>query len=244
MKKLKVLIVDDEAPARRKRVRQFSEIENAEIVGEAKDGAEALEMIATKAPDLVMLDIQMPGMTGFDVIRLLEEPRPGIIFVTAYDEYAIKAFEVAATDYLLNPVSNQRLNQAIEKVTSNPSHPDEVLDVLEQPTYAKRLAARHLKRIKLVQVTDINYITSEHRMVYIVDKNGNRFWTNETLDQLTRRLDPDQFFRIHRSSILNLASQFEIEPWDDGRLKVHFADDTFLTVAREPATALKKLLEF
>ncbi|HIG41564.1 MAG: response regulator [bacterium] len=246
--KLKLLIVDDEAPAGKKIARQLSNHSQVEIIGEARDGVEALQLIDEKKPDVVLLDIQMPGMTGFDVVRLMQAPRPQVIFVTAYDEYATRAFEVAAIDYLLKPVSDARLIQSLDRVreSASDSAPDAsaVLDVLEQPSYAKRLAVRHLKRVRLVQTSDINYITSEHRVVYVYDRLGNKHWTNETLDQLSRRLDPQQFCRVHRSSIVNLSASFEIEPWDDGRLKLHFPDDTILTVAREPAIALRKVLGF
>ena len=242
--KLKLLIVDDEAPARKKLARQLLQHPSVQVIGEARDGVEALTLVDELKPDVVMLDIQMPGMTGFDVIRLMDRPQPKVIFVTAYDEYATRAFDVAAIDYLLKPVSDARLNLAIKRIREADPDAATVLDVLEHPGYAKRLAVRHLKRVKLVQVLDINYITSEHRVVYVFDKSGNKHWTNETLDQLSRRLDPEQFFRIHRSSIINLAASFEMEPWEDGRLKVHFDDDTMLMVAREPAIELRKLLGF
>ncbi len=244
MNKLRLVIVDDEAPARRKLTRQLAGSAVVEIIGEAKDGVEALLLIEDKKPDLVMLDIQMPGMSGFDVVRLMQEPHPQIIFVTAYDQYAIKAFEIAAVDYLLKPVSDSRLSQALDRVRTTRQNPTAILDVLQQAEFAKRLAVRYLDRVKLVQVADISYVTTEHRVVYVVDKSGTRSWTNETLDQLMGRLNPDQFFRIHRSSIINLAASFEMEPWDDGRLRIHFPDGNELIAAREPASTLRKLLNF
>ena len=244
MKRYRVLIVDDEAPARRKLARQLSRFDGVELVGEAEDGIRALQLIEEKKPELVMLDIQMPGMTGFDVVRLMQAPRPKVIFVTAYDEYAVRAFEVAAMDYLLKPVSDDRLKEAFTRVQQIPADPTAILDVLEQPTYTKRLAVRHLKRVKLINVEDIGYITSELRVVYIYDQTGSKHWTHETLDQLQKRLDPEHFFRIHRSSIINLSATFEIEPWEDGRLKIHFPDETVLTAARTPAGLLRKILNF
>jgi DNA-binding LytR/AlgR family response regulator len=200
--------------------------------------------IEEKKLDLVMLDIQMPGMTGYDVLRLLRPPEPEIIFVTVFDEYAIKAFEVSATDYLLKPVSDERLLEAITKASSRAGKTAQILDALEPQVLASRIAVRYLNRVKLLAVDDISYITSEHRVVYIVDRKGDKHWTNETLDQLMKRLDPEMFFRIHRSSILNLSAPFEIEPWEDGRLKVHLPDQNTLTVARDPAATLRQLLHF
>ncbi|MBT4522203.1 MAG: response regulator transcription factor [Halieaceae bacterium] len=244
MSKLRVLIVDDEAPARRKLRRQLSEIANIEVIGEAKDGQQALSEIEQKRPDLILLDIQMPGMTGFDVLRLLEPPPPDVIFVTAFDKYAIKAFEVSATDYLLKPVSDERLSEAVGRASAKVGKTTQLLDALEPQGVATRIAVRYLKRVKLLAVTDISYITSEHRVVYVVDRRGQKHWTNESLDQLMKRLDPNMFFRIHRSSILNLSAPFEIEPWEDGRLKIHLPDQTTLTVARDPATTLRQKLNF
>jgi two-component system LytT family response regulator len=249
MSKLKLLIVDDEEPARKKLNRQLTGNSQVEIIGEARDGPEALRLIEEQKPDVVMLDIQMPGMNGFDVVRLMQEPHPQVIFVTAYDEHAIKAFEVAAADYLLKPVSDSRLLQALDKVKLDMANQvkhkaTEILDVLEPVEFAQRLAVRRLNRVKLIQVSDICYVTSEHRVVYVVDNSGEKNWTNETLDQLMRRLDPDQFFRIHRSSIINLSVSFEIEPWEDGRLKILFPDGVELVAAREPALALRKALGF
>jgi len=242
---LKVLVIDDEAPARRKLLRYLSEDRRFLIAGEASNGPDAVEKIQALKPDLLLLDVQMPGMNGFDVLNMLEDPIPAVIFTTAYDKYAVDAFEVSAVDYLLKPISKQRLIEALDKTIAKPDVDlRSMLAQLVQPEYLRQLPVRHLKRVRLLDVTRIAYITSEHRVVHIYDEDGNSFWTGETLEQLNRRLDPNQFFRIHRSSIINLSANFEIEPWDDGRLKIHFANDQSLTVARDPATRLRELLSF
>jgi|TARA_Y100000310_G_scaffold35292_1_gene33365 DNA-binding LytR/AlgR family response regulator len=241
---MKVLVVDDEAPARRQLIRYLSSDDRFQVVGQAADGPDAVLQIQELKPDLLLLDIQMPAMSGFDVLRIVEPPYPAVIFATAYDQYAVQAFEVSAVDYLLKPISESRLKIALDRaVEGQGGDVKNLLDRLQQPGYITRLAVRHLKRVKLLQVEDIAYINSQHRVVHVFDKQQNRYWTNETLDQLMRRLDPEFFFRIHRSSVINLSADFELEPWDDGRLKVHFPGVT-LTVARDPATRLRKRLQF
>ena len=245
---LSVLIVDDERPARdrlRKLVEQRADLS---LLGEAADGPSAVEQIEALHPDLVFLDVQMPAMDGFDVLRQLPaDALPDIVFVTAFDRYAVKAFEVSAVDYLLKPVSDQRFAQALERVSQGREAQRAALgDVLDaaRSGYVRQLPVRFLKRVILLNVKDISHIISEHRVVNVYSRDGKRYWTNETLDHLQQRLDPDQFFRSHRSSILNLAAEFELEMWEDGRLKVHFGSGESLTIARDPAREIRSRLGF
>jgi DNA-binding LytR/AlgR family response regulator len=192
----------------------------------------------------------MPVMNGFDVLRLLEPERmPAVVFVTAHDEYAIAAFEVSAVDYLLKPFHDDRLREAIDKAVVRIAGPwsstiQEVLGNLPRAEYVRRLPVHARKRIRLLDVDRISHIISEDRIIRIYDDEGRRYWTNETLDQLQRRLDPEQFFRIHRSSLVNLRSEFEIEPWEDGRLRLHLKGDKTLTVARERAKLFREQVGF
>lgn len=240
------LIIDDEVAARTRLRQILAGDDRLQLLGEAKDGVEAVEKIEALRPQLIFLDIQMPGMGGFDVLRQLpKELMPAVIFVTAFDQYAIRAFEVSAIDYLLKPYSEERLNQALSRVINSLqlSSNDNVNKLLEQLPAEKtfrHLPVRAQKRIKLLNTDDICRIVSEHRLITIYDRDGNRYWTNETLDQLEKRLDSAVFFRIHRSSIINIQAGIELETWDDGRLKVHFADGEILVAAREPAKQLKQ----
>lgn len=237
---VKALIVDDEAPARARLAQALEHETRVEVVGFAENGAQAVEAIESLHPDLVFLDVQMPELTGFDVLRLIDEhDRPAVVFVTAYDEYAVKAFDAAAVDYLLKPFSDQRLRQAIDRVLANVGAPSTIPDPVR---YVERLPVRFLKRVRLLDVGDITHLVSEHRVINVYTRAGERFWTPETLDSLERRLDPDRFFRIHRSSLLNLDASIEIEPFEDGRLRVHLPNDVALTVARGPAKKLKAQL--
>jgi two-component system LytT family response regulator len=214
---------------------------------------------------LFLLDIQMPGMTGFDVLRLLDGPSPAVIFTTAYDHYAVQAFEVSAIDYLLKPIAQARLTQALDKVillgekkepTDWNDKIETVLDKLVHPEYAKRLAVKHLERVHLLDCQQIRYIVSEHRLVTIYAQDGQKYWTNENLSQLAGRLDPDKFMRIHRSAIIFLEANFEVESFNSGRLKLHFlagnndgsaqgnSEDQTLVVSRENVAGLRVRLGF
>ena len=247
---ISTLIVDDELAARQSLRRGLEADSRIDVVGEAEDGPSAVALIEEKKPQLVLLDIQMPVMSGFDVLRVLEpESIPAVIFVTAHDEYAIAAFEVAAVDYLLKPFGEDRLREAIDKVVVRiagpwPSTIQEVLGSLSSAEYVRQLPVHARKRIRLLDVDSISHIVSEDRIIRVYDEEGQRYWTNETLDQLQSRLDPEQFFRIHRSSLVNLRGEFEIEPWEDGRLRLHLKGGKTLTVARERAKLLRQRIGF
>jgi DNA-binding LytR/AlgR family response regulator len=248
--RISTLIVDDERAARKSLRRGLEGDARIDVVGEAEDGPSAVALIEEKKPQLVLLDIQMPVMSGFDVLRVLEaESTPAVIFVTAYDEYAIAAFEVAAVDYLLKPFGEDRLRQAVDKVVARIAGPwsatiQELLGNLSSAEYVRQLPVHARKRIGFLDVDLISHVVSEDRIISIYDQEGHRYWTNETLDQLERRLDPEQFFRIHRSSLINLKGEFEIEPWEDGRLRVHLKGDKTLTVARKRAKLLRERTGF
>ena len=186
MTPITTLIVDDEEIARQKMARYLGQDNRVHVIGEADDGPSALTLIEQHRPQLLMLDIQMPSMTGGEVLRLLpKDYKPAIIFVTAYDNYALKAFEVSAVDYLLKPYGEQRLHEALDKVTQHHDDDDgkiqELLDHIETPEYVRYLPVHHLKRVRLLSVDDISHIVSEHRLVNVYDKSGGRYWTNETL---------------------------------------------------------------
>jgi DNA-binding LytR/AlgR family response regulator len=248
--RISTLIVDDERAARKSLRRGLEADARIDVVGEAEDGPSAVALIEEKRPQLVLLDIQMPVMSGFDVLRVLQpECTPAVIFVTAYDEYAIAAFEVAAVDYLLKPFGEDRLRQAIDKVVARITGPwsstiQELLGNLSSVEYVRQLPVHARRRIRLLDVDLISHVVSENRVISVYDQEGHRYWTNETLDQLERRLDPEQFFRIHRSSLINLKSEFEIEPWEDGRLRLHLEGGKTLTVARKRAKLLRERTGF
>jgi two-component system LytT family response regulator len=245
---MRTLIVDDEAPARERLKRLLVDIKGVDLVGEAVDGAQAVEMIETLSPDLVLLDIQMPGLDGFGVIEALGAP-PAVIFVTAYDEYAIRAFEVNALDYLLKPFSQARLEKAIQRAQTALAEEQEfaarlgpLLESLAaQGQYLTRLAVRDRERIRVLDANEIDWIglEDEQAMVHVGDE---AYPIRRTLTELASRLDPTTFFRAHRSAIVNLDRVHEIIPWFKGSHKLRLTTGAEVDLSRAQARTLRKIL--
>jgi DNA-binding LytR/AlgR family response regulator len=247
---LTVLIVDDETPARERLKGFLAQNEAIELIGEAEDGIQAVEMIEEKRPDLVFLDIQMPRLDGFGVIKMLQEP-PLLIFVTAYDEYAIQAFEANALDYLLKPFTRIRLDRAVdkasrqlEKKTDFNKHLDGLLKTLtEQKHFLDRIAVKTQSRILVIDVGDIDTLNSDSGQVAISSGDKN-YLTNYTLNELENRLDPEKFFRAHRSAIVNLTKIREIIPWFAGSYKIKLTTGAEVELSRIQAAELKKIIKW
>ncbi len=243
-----VLIVDDEQLARQRLAKLLETMDDVSVVGEARNGMEAVEKISELAPDVVLLDIQMPGMNGFEVIDALETP-PLIVFATAYDEYAIKAFEVNSIDYLLKPVSRERLEEAIGRaralLTDSPGlgREREKLQTFTRSRRIERLPAAHGKRIVLLDLDDVIWLASEDGLTFAHTSEA-RFLVNMTMAELEERLDERSFFRIHRSTIVNLGHVRELVPWFSGKYQVIMDDpaSTELTLSRSRAKALREIL--
>jgi DNA-binding LytR/AlgR family response regulator len=226
---IRTVVVDDEKLAR-DRVKSFlRKISDVELVGEAEDTGAAIELLEKEQPDLVVLDIQMPGGDGFGVIRALKEP-PHVIFATAYDEYAIKAFEVEALDYLLKPFSQARLIDAVERVRrkldDGQARPDtEAIERVAQPhrAYATQIPVHTARKILVMPVEEILWFAVESRLVY-AHVDGRAYMTNFTLRELEDRLDPEVFFRAHKSRLVNLRQVKEILRWFGGRFRLVMKD--------------------
>lgn len=216
---LRVLIADDEPLARQRLEDMLERQEHVEIVGMAEDGTRAVEMIRQLTPDLVFLDVQMPGCTGMEVVRRVGvDQMPPVIFVTAYDHYAIKAFDVAALDYLLKPFDDERFEQAFERALETiqlrgVSDLHERLSALLSDTlpetrpadkkYLERLAVEMRGQVRVVPVDTIDFITASGSYAEL-HVGGDTFVIRERMQTLEERLDPDAFFRIHRSTIVRL----------------------------------------
>jgi len=245
---MQTLIVDDEAPARERLKRLLIGVEGIELVGEAEDGVRAVEMIETLSPDLVLLDIQMPGLDGFGVIQALENPPP-IVFVTAYDEYAIRAFEVNALDYLLKPFSRARLEQAIQRAQAalleEQGFAARLRPLLEslaaQGRHLTRLAVRDRDRIRVLDASEVDWIGLEAERV-VVHVGDEVYPIRRTLAELASRLDPTTFFRAHRSAIVNLNRVQEIIPWFKGSHKLRLASGAEVDLSRAQARTLRRIL--
>ncbi len=245
---MRTLIVDDEPPARERLRRMLKDIETVEIVGEAEDGVQAVEMIEREKPDLVLLDIQIPGLDGFGVIEALADPPP-VIFVTAYDEYAIRAFEINALDYLLKPFSRERLEKAVRRAqeaqVEEQSFAARLGPLLEslaaQGRYLTRLAVRDRDRIRVLDVGEVDWIGVEGEQV-MVHAGDRAYPIRRTLAELEARLDPARFFRAHRSAIVNLSRVKEVIPWFKGSHKLRLTTGAEVDLSRAQARVLREIL--
>ena len=245
---ISVLVVDDEERARARIRELLDEVGGVEIAGEARNGIEAVEKIGELDPDVVILDIQMPGMNGFEVLEALSD-MPLVIFATAYDEYAIKAFEVDSIDYLLKPVSRERLSEAVERAKSLLDRRPELDDTLARLSglvrsrEIDRLPAMKGKKIVLLNLDDIVWIGTSDELIF-AHTGEDKYLVNSTMADLERRLKPGVFFRSHRSSIVNLNHVREIVPWFGGKYKIVMDDSagTEVTLSRARARQLREIL--
>ena len=247
MAKKRVLIVDDEPLARESLALALSKFEDVIIQGECSDGFEAVKTIQKARPDIVFLDIQMPKLDGFDVLELLEENPPYIVFVTAYDEYALKAFESYALDYILKPVRPERLQKTFDKI--NQRLPDAtpqpmgelVADHLGQNTPLARILVRDRANVFIIDVGDIIFVEAQDDYVSIQTRERS-FLKKETLARLEKLLDNRQFVRIHRSYILNINHLSKIEPYTkDSRIAI-LRNGKTLPMSRSGYSRITRLL--
>jgi two-component system LytT family response regulator len=239
---IRALIVDDEQPARDRLGRMLAEIPDVEIVGEAGDGERAMEEIARLKPDLVLLDIQMPGCTGMEVAASLPSPRPHIVFCTAFDQYAVDAFELSAVDYLLKPVSRARLGQALDRVRRGQKSDA----AIEKAAYAaappSRFLARRGSAYRVVPARDVLCFLSEDGITKL-HAADQQYWMSPTLNDLEERLDPKRFFRVSRGVIVNLDAVRELAPTAGGHGEVTLKDGSRHEVSRRRFKDLTERLE-
>jgi len=244
----KTLIIDDEKPARdiiRTFLKDFPEVE---VTAECSDGFSGLKAIQDHNPDLVFLDIQMPKLTGFEVLELVENP-PLIIFSTAYDQYAIKAFEMNATDYILKPYSRERFTQAVRKALANlqggiAARPD-IQGILksadEKDDLLQRIAVKTRHKVHVIAVNEIIYLEAEGDYVMIHTGEGN-YLKEKTMKYFESHLDPGKFIRIHRSYIVNAESIERIELYDKESYSVLLKNGTSLRASTTGYKLLKQVL--
>ncbi|HTA75707.1 MAG TPA: LytTR family DNA-binding domain-containing protein [bacterium] len=246
---IKVLIVDDEAPARSRLVRMLSSFSDLEVVGEAANGVEALQLVQSLKPDLLLLDIEMPELSGLEVAEALGGQGPTIVFVTAYSEHALRAFELSAMDYLVKPVSPERLSESVERIKKRKSAASfnqfqELMTHLEEGRAKRRMAVKCGSKYKVFDPAQISaVIAKDHYAVLIV--GGQELTADDSLDALAKRLDTRKFLRIHRSAMINLDYLKELEHEGDRKYLAVLDDPskTRLPVSRERLDELKKMLD-
>jgi two-component system, LytTR family, response regulator len=257
--KITTLIVDDEPLARERLRRMLARETDIEIVGECVGGREAVKIIESERPRLVFLDVQMPEMSGFEVLQIISpELMPAaIVFVTAYDRYAIQAFEFHALDYLLKPFDEERLRAALERARAEIKKRrfaaaggetfDERIGALlgslkTNNKYAERFVLKSIGRIYFIRTEEVDWIEAAGNYVNLHVGRENHL-LRETMNNIENRLDPDRFLRIHRSAIVNIDFIKELSPLFNGDYKVVLNDDTELTLSRKYHDRLLRLFD-
>ena len=264
---LRALIVDDEELARRGLLRRLETLPNVEVIGQASNGFEAVEMIGELNPDLVFLDIQMPGMNGFDVIaKLQSDTLPLIVFTTAYDEYAVDAFKVHAIDYLLKPVEVDRLTDAVSRAVerlryeNSDTSKQALLDLMlsattksakeisstetsgvKESSWPEKLAIKDGSDITLIRVADIEWVDAAGDYM-CVHAHGNTHIMRITMRQLSEKLNPEVFLRVHRSTLVNANLISGAQALTNGEYTLSLTNGTKLKVSRSYRDVIKQFL--
>jgi two-component system LytT family response regulator len=264
--RVRVLVVDDEPLARMRIEDVLAHVEGAQVVGSAANGIEAVEQIRSLKPDLVFLDVQMPGKTGVEVVREIgPEAMPATIFVTAFDHFAVEAFDVAAVDYLVKPFDDERLEAAFERARSRLALEglgelrEKLLAVLQSPTpqaasepvnpqaskpsdpYLQRLAVESRGKVQSIPVDQIDYIVQSGPYAEL-HTNGRRHLIREAMQTLEDRLDPNKFMRVHRSMIVRLDLVEALHRGTGGDYEVQLRGGARVKVSRSRREALEKWL--
>jgi two-component system LytT family response regulator len=242
---LRIVVVDDEAPARAVLIEYLAQIPDCRVVADCRDGYEAVQMVSDLRPDLLILDIQMPKLDGFDVLELLDDP-PAIVFATAYEEHAVRAFELAAVDYLLKPFSAERLHRAVERareriLRGQPQNLDRLLEELQPVTGTERILVRQEGKVHVLPVDRLDYAESQDDYI-LLHSGGESLRKKQTLKRLTEQLDPARFVRVHRCFLVNLDRVDRLEPYSRESRVAILTDGTRIPVSRAGYGRLKETL--
>jgi two-component system LytT family response regulator len=250
---MRAYLVDDEPLALKRLSRLLAETGRVEIVGTSSDPVRAAQEVSERRPDVLFLDIEMPGLTGFELLATLDY-QPLVVFTTAYDRYALRAFEVNSIDYLLKPVEQEQLSRALGKLERilRGAEPRADLRVLvaeltrelekREGRYLDRLASRVGDRVEFVQASAVTHFYAKDKLTYAA-AGGRQYVVDQTVAELEQKLDPRRFIRIHRSTIVNADAIKELYHWFGGRMLVRLKDGkTELGVSRERVAELKAKL--
>lgn len=256
MNKLRIVIADDERPAREFLKVILRDFEDAEIVGEAENGAEAVELIKELKPDLALLDLQMPEVTGIEVVKLLRKNQmPLVAFVTAFDEYAVQAFEVGAVDYLLKPIEKARLRETLNRAHERLEEADwreqetekikNVTRIYEETTRTElleRIPVKKREEIYLVPVEEVASIIADGELLHITTNKNQKYTINFRLKDLETRLDEKQFVRLSRGALANLAMIERVSPMPGGTYSIALKNGQEIASSRLQSKILRSKL--
>lgn len=248
--KLKALIIEDEKPARDLVKKYLEHHEHIELAGEFDNGFSGLKAIQEHQPDVIFLDVQMPKLSGFEMIELLEE-KPQVIFTTAYDQYAIQAFEQNAVDYLLKPFSRERFDAAIKKLDGSGDSRERAKKQIESikkhleggDEILHRIVIKKAGKIHVISTGDITYFEAQDDYVMIYT-SSERFLKQQTMKYFEKHLDPETFVRVHRSYIINVRTIERIEPYEKTNYIIILKNGNKVPVSRSGMQELKKSLDF
>ncbi|MFZ2986590.1 LytR/AlgR family response regulator transcription factor, partial [Ideonella sp.] len=241
-------VICEDEPLARETLRDFIAARpELTLVGEAADGVQALKLIRALQPDIVFMDIQMPEMTGLEVVRQLPD-LPALIFTTAYDQHAVTAFELNAADYLLKPFSRERFDRAVQRVLDEAPLPREVAEQALEGAEAARLAmaaspltrllVRDRNQIFPISIGEIEYLKSDAKYTVIAAR-GSQYYVRIPLSELEPRLNPERFLRVHRNAIVNLDFVLSMKPDDQSQLEIFMRDGSRLLANREASKRLR-----
>ena len=244
---MRAFLVDDEALALKRLQRMLAPGKRVQIVGTSTDPVEAVPAILEAKPDLLFLDIEMPGMTGFEMLAHLQ-PQPWVVFTTAYDRYALEAFGVNSVDYLLKPIEAAQLDRALDKIErlrGNGASPDvtELIRRLAPPSYPDRVASKVGEKIEFVDLDQVTHFFASDKLTFAATPAKN-FAVDYSIQELEQKLDPGRFVRVHRATLVNVAHVQELHSWFAGGLMVRLKDPkhTELKVSRDRVRVLKERL--
>ncbi len=256
MNKLRVIVADDERPAREFLKRLLREFPNVKLIGEVENGADAVELIKKKKPDLALLDLQMPEVSGLEAVKLLRKTQmPLVAFVTAYDEYAVQAFELNAVDYLLKPVEKSRLHETLNRASERLEQTDwresesgriksasAAYEEATRPAYLDRIPVKLREEILLVPVADVASVVADGELLHLTTASNQKYTINFRLKDLETRLDERQFVRLSRSALVNLEMISSVSPLPGGTYLITLKNGQELSSSRIQSKILRSKL--
>jgi two-component system, LytTR family, response regulator len=245
---MRAFLVDDEALALKRLQRMLAATKRVQVVGLSTDPVEAVTAISEANPDILFLDIEMPGMTGFEMLAHLQ-PQPWVVFTTAYDRYALEAFGVNSVDYLLKPIEAAHLDRALDKIerlrasAATPPEMTELIRRLTPPSYPDRVASKVGEKIEFVDLGQVTHFFAADKLTFAATSAKN-YAVDYTIQELEEKLDPGRFVRVHRATLVNVSHVQELHSWFAGGMMVRLKDSkhTELKVSRDRVRALKERL--